>query len=276
MFTRCASDGIPTGAPTLDSGRADLTDRIRDHHTTDLHHGVLQSAMPASRGRHVICNAWNESMAQAAQESFQSCVSPVLVESDRSLSRMLLVNGSSHLSTIVERLLFAYPVQVCECTSHLENAASCGETSAAKKVREVYRPWCFMVAHCEGMATSLLRSAAICQTAGMSGSNETVLCRDPNCAKSVEDLFSSTHRSEWRNVSKLLEDLRVPSFTRRLDAQDVISAVDEGERRVTEDIDMPSYFFRDGLYSLGQLSACMLRVKVREDGGSTIPLCPVT
>eukprot|EP00326_Haptolina_ericina_P024561 CAMPEP_0181180202 /NCGR_PEP_ID=MMETSP1096-20121128/6670_1 /TAXON_ID=156174 ORGANISM="Chrysochromulina ericina, Strain CCMP281" /NCGR_SAMPLE_ID=MMETSP1096 /ASSEMBLY_ACC=CAM_ASM_000453 /LENGTH=239 /DNA_ID=CAMNT_0023268607 /DNA_START=45 /DNA_END=764 /DNA_ORIENTATION=- len=115
------------------------------------------------------------------------------------------------------------------------------------------------------MATSLLRSAAICQSAGMSGSNETVLCRDPNCAKSVEDLFSSTHRSEWRNVSKLLEDLRVPSFTRRLDAQDVISAVDEGERRVTEDIDMPSYFFRDGLYSLGQLSACMLRVKVKEE-----------
>eukprot|EP00966_Prymnesium_polylepis_P174637 4041691-Prymnesium_polylepis.1 len=66
-----------------------------------------------------------------------------------------------------------------------------------------------------GIATSLLRSAAICQSVGMSGDNTTTLCTQGACAKSVEGLFSATHAAEYTNVTRLLDDLHVPSFVRR-------------------------------------------------------------
>ena len=114
----------------------------------------------------------------------------------------------------------------------------------------------------------------------MSGDNETVLCTEGACAKSVEFLFSATHTSEWRNVSQLLSDLLVPAFVRRrlggagasdeggvpgggeADGGEADGAggggygTEVGERRGAMDdpTALPDWLFRAGMSSFGQLS----------------------
>ncbi|KAL1528440.1 hypothetical protein AB1Y20_009787 [Prymnesium parvum] len=194
--------------------------------------------MPA-RGRDFRCHGVNATTAREHEESFASCVKPAFSEANQALSHQLLRNASRPLPSTVEWLLSEYPVQVCACTRFLDSAVSCGHSSA-EKVLEVYRPWCFMIAQCEDIASSLLRSAAYCQNAGMTGNNETALCTNGECAKSVEYLFSVTHTlsTEWHNVSTLLSSLHVPSF---------------------------DWLFGNGVTSFGHLSGCMARVNVKEE-----------
>jgi len=162
------------------------------------------------------CRSWNETMAHEHELGFLGCIVPSHAD-DKYMQEKLLLDGSQPLTSVAQSLMRDMPLQFCECTRHLHNAASCGHSSAVKVLGE-YEPWCFMLAVCRPMAQALLHSSLVCHQAGMSGDNVTALCEargENGCADATSELFEATHTSRgWLNITELLDDLHVPDTSR--------------------------------------------------------------